>query len=271
MTKKVQLLTTNNLKTIKGEKLGYVTYILYLSPHRANSRGINLCPHASRGCAESCLFESGFGGIYDSVRQGRINKTEFFLSDKIGFMQQIRIEIERAIKKHEGKANIVIRLNGTSDIVFEKFKFFEGKNIFELFPDIMFYDYTKNYKRFEKELPKNYHLTFSRSEDNGGIAMDLISRGINVAMVFKRTPKDYKGYEVIDGDANDLRHLDKRGVIVGLRYKKVTGKGGHEKNINAISSGFVIDYEREVLAGVSDNLDNIYHSISKKVKNNLVV
>jgi hypothetical protein len=159
-----KLLTTNNKKTIKGEKLGYMTYILYMSPFKANSQRINVCSHASKGCAESCLVGSGFGGMYTSVMQSRVKRTEFFLSDRIGFLNQIKNDIEKAIKKHKDKAIVTIRLNGTSDLSYENFRVFDGKNIFELFPDVQFYDYTKNWTRFNKPLPANYHLTFSRSQ-----------------------------------------------------------------------------------------------------------
>lgn len=247
--KRKPLLTTNNAKTIKGEKLGYMTYILYMSPFKANSKGINMCPHASKGCAESCLVGSGFGGMYTSVMQGRVNKTEYFLSNRESFLNQLKEEVEKAIKKNEGKAIVTFRFNGTSDVVWEKFKVFEGgKNIFDLFPDVQFYDYTKNHKRFEKELPKNYHLTFSRSETNHDKAIELLKQGINVAMVFDKLPETFEGFEVINADLDDLRFLDKKGVICGLKYKKMTGKGGAEKNKAAFENGFVIKTEK----GVSD-------------------
>jgi hypothetical protein len=240
--KKQVLLTTNNAKTIKGEKLGYMTYILYMSPFKANSKGINVCSHASKGCADSCLVGSGFGGMYESVYKGRVAKTEYFLRDRVGFLNQLRGEIEKAINKNKDKAIVTFRLNGTSDLPYEKYRIFEGgKNIFELFPDVQFYDYTKNWTRFDKVLPDNYHLTFSRSEVNHDKAMELLSRGINVAIVFDKLISEYNGYEVINGDLDDLRFLDKKGVIVGLRYKKMTGKGGREKNLLAMSSRFVID------------------------------
>ena len=167
LVKNKPLLTTNNVKTVKGEKLGYKTFILYMSPYKANSKGKNVCSHASKGCAASCLVGSGFGGMYEGVMKGRINRTEYFLRDKIGFLNQIKGEIEKAIKLNKGKAIVVIRLNGTSDLPYENFRIFEGgKNIFEVFPKTQFYDYTKNHNRFEQKLPKNYHLTFSRSECN---------------------------------------------------------------------------------------------------------
>ena len=237
--KRQTLLTTNNAKTIKGEGKGYITYILYMSSFRQNSKGINLCSHASQGCADACLFSSGFGGMFTRVQNGRIKKSEYFLSDRIEFLNQLKKEITRAIKKHEGEAIPVFRLNGTTDITWEKFNIFNGKNIFEIFPDVQFYDYTKNYTRFNKVLPANYHLTFSRSETNHDKSLELLSRGINVAMVFDAIPATYEGYEVINADADDLRFLDtKGGVICGLRYKKMTNKGAD--NSQAFVSNFAI-------------------------------
>jgi len=246
MTKK-PLLSTNNNKTMKGEKLGYKTYILYLSAFTQNSKGINICSHASKGCAASCLVGSGFGGMYTNVQQGRINKTEFFLKNRIEFLTQLKSEIEKSISKNVDKAIPTFRLNGTSDLPFEKYGIFEGgKNIFELFPDVQFYDYTKNHLRFDKVLPTNYHLTFSRSETNNEKSLELLRRGINVAMVFDKTPESYRGYEVINGDTDDLRFLDKRGgIIVGLKYKKMTGKGAN--NSLAFESGFAIKVEQDEL------------------------
>lgn len=238
--KNVQLLTMNNYKTVKGEKLGYKTLILYMSPYNQNSKGINLCPHASNGCAKACLFKSGFGGMYSSVEQGRINKTEWFLENRNEFMLKLVDEISSAIKRYSDKWEIVVRLNGTSDIRWEKIRV-NGKTIFEIFSDIQFYDYTKNPKRFGIDLPKNYHLTFSRSESNHNIAMDLLSKGNNVAMVFYgNLPKKYNGYKVINGDITDLRFLDEKGVIVGLKYKYNTGKGSKIANKFAVESGFVL-------------------------------
>lgn len=238
--KDIKLLSVNNHKTIKGEKLGYKTYILYLSPFTQNSKGINLCPHASAGCSAACLFKSGFGGMYDAVKQGRINKTEWFLSNRSEFMLQLDKEIAAAVKRHKGKDKVAFRLNGTSDIRWEKIIVRDNKNIFQLYPRVQFYDYTKNPKRFDIVLPKNYHLTFSRSESNHDIAMELLSKGVNVAMVFNKLPETYNGYKVIVGDETDLRFKDAKGVIVGLTYKFNTGKGGEVANKVAFTSGFAL-------------------------------
>jgi hypothetical protein len=232
------LLTSNNAKTRKGEKKGIKTYIMYMSPFTQNSKGINLCSHASDGCANACLFGSGFGGIYTNVEQGRINKTEWFLHNRNEFLLALVKNITKLKKKHDKKGEkICIRLNGTTDIAFEKLKV-DGKSIFEIFSDIQFYDYTKNYYRMRKKLPSNYHLTFSRSEKNDKVAMDILSEGNNVAMVFEEVPTTYKGYKVINGDENDLRFLDEENVIVGLKYKKLTKKGAD--NEAPLKSGFVI-------------------------------
>lgn len=235
---KSKLLSKDNHKTIKGEKLGYITYILYMSPHTQNSKNINVCPHASVGCAAACLFKSGFGGMYTTVQRGRINKTEWYLSDREQFMNTLDKEIASYIKKHKDKDIVTFRLNGTSDIRFEKIKVRDNKNIFELYPNVQFYDYTKNPKRFDDKLPENYHLTFSRSETNHDVAMELLGRGFNVAMVFNKLPETYLGYKVVNGDETDLRFLDDKGVIVGLKYKNITGKGAD--NMAAFDNGFAI-------------------------------
>jgi len=247
-----KLLSTNNAKTIKGEKLGYTTYIMYLAPYTQNSKGINLCSHASEGCAKACLFGSG-AARFTQVQQGKINKTEWFLSNRKEFLEKLDSEISAIEKmaKHQSSENTaVIRLNGTSDVPFEKFKIRDGKNIFELHPSIQFYDYTKNYIRFEKKLPSNYHLTFSMSENNKEKSFELLNKGFNVAIVFgikntNQLPTSYKGFEVINGDLDDLRFLDKKNVVVGLKYKLLTGKGSKGKN-DYSDNDFIIKLDNEM-------------------------
>lgn len=224
-------------KTIKGEKKNWKTYIMYMSPFTANSLGVNVCPHATAGCAAACLNEAGRGGFTSSVQKGRRNKTEFFLQNRVGFLEKLYKELTLISKRHAGE-NVAIRLNGTSDIRFEKFKVRDGKNLMELFPNLQFYDYTKNHLRFGIELPKNYSLVFSRSETNHDKAIDLLNKGVNVAMVFDVPPTNFEGFQVVDGDETDLRFLDNQGVIVGLKYKKLTGKGAD--NNFAFESGFAI-------------------------------
>ena len=263
------LLSTKNSKTIKGEKFGFTTYIMYLAPHKQNSRGVNLCAKASKGCIVACLFKSG-AARFDQVQQGKINKTEYFLADRKGFMSQLYDEISGIVAKHaevEGDKklslngstlrykNFAIRLNGTSDFPFENLKVRDGKNIFELFPDVQFYDYTKLDQRFNKILPINYHMTFSRSEDNHEETIDILNRGYNVAVVFgvkeeSDLPKKYLGFDVINGDESDLRFLDKENVIVGLKYKLMTGKGTKGMNAKMLKDNpFIVgakDFEKKI-------------------------
>lgn len=230
------LLSKNNKKTIKGEKFGWITYIMYMSPFTQNDFGKNVCSHASQGCAEACLFGSGFGGMFTDVEKGRINKTNYFLSNRKAFLQQLYTEIEKLEKKHK-KDKLCIRLNGTSDLSWEKFKI-NGKSLMEHFPSVQFYDYTKNYLRFNRPLPENYHLTFSRSEENDIHAEEILAKGYNVAIVFDKLPETYKGYKVVNGDESDLRFKDEENVVVGLKYKKLTGKGADNKK--AFESGFAL-------------------------------
>ena len=132
----------NNAKTIKGQKLKVKTAILYLAP--ANESGFNMCPMASAGCKAACLFTAG-RGKFNNVRQGRINKTIYFMKDRANFLKQLIKEIRQHADKckREGYTPAV-RLNGTSDVSWERFK------IFEMFPKVQFYDYTKIYKRAVK-------------------------------------------------------------------------------------------------------------------------
>jgi hypothetical protein len=222
-----------NTKTVKGQKLGYVTAILYLAPHKIS--GKNLCPFASAGCAKACLYSAG-RGKFSNVQQARINKAKLFLDSPREFVFQLANEIEKLYKKY-GK-QLVIRLNGTSDIPFENIRVFfnpnkedYGWNIFEQFSYVQFYDYTKNPKRMGLNYP-NYHLTFSRSEDLKNIenARKFLVQGKNVAFVasseiYKSLLTDKNMYfngrkiNIVDGDKNDLRFLDPKESLVILKAK----------------------------------------------------
>jgi len=91
------------------------------------------------------------------------------------------------------------------------------------FPTVQFYDYTKNVKWAFKDVPPNYHLTFSYSgTDEYKPLIDKVIQETshNVAVVFKDTlPATFMGRRVIDGDVNDFRFDDDIGVIVGLKAK----------------------------------------------------
>ena len=157
--------------------------------------------------------------------------------DKALFLSRLFKEITAAIKSAKKKElTATFRLNLTSDLPWEKIKL-HGVSILELFPEATFYDYTKSPERMTAflagEMPKNYHLTFSRSETNGAIAESILKSGGNVAMVFRKSlPAQYLGADVINGDETDLRFLDGAGKIIGLVEK---GKAKKDE------SGFVIE------------------------------
>ena len=220
----MKLLTTQNYKTVKGEKLGYYTGILYLAP--GDISGYEVCPKRSKGCTDGCLFTSGMGPM-PNVMNGRIRKTiEFFINRDV-FLQQL-IKDVKSIEKKAKKLQMTpaIRLNGTSDIEWTRF------GIIDQFPTIQFYDYTKVLNRLTKERPPNYYLTFSRSESNDDECSKALELGYNVAVVFdKVVPSEWKGYKVVNGDNSDVRFIDPKGVIVGL-----IAKGKAKKD----ESGFVI-------------------------------
>ena len=222
----MSLLNSGNSKTRKGEKKGYTTFGLHLAP--ANLSGFNVCKDASIGCTDACLNTAGRGAM-NSVQIARIKKTLFFFKDKQKFLAELWAEVAKSIKSASRKGMTpCFRLNLTSDLPWEKIKF-NGRNVFEAFPLVTFYDYTKSVERMTAfvngEMPSNYHLTFSRSETNGAIALAILKSGGNVAMVFRKSiPLTYFGHDVIDGDETDLRFLDGSGKIIGLKEKGLAKK-----------------------------------------------
>lgn len=230
----MKLLSTGNPKLLKGEKKGYMSFVLHLAP--ADLSGKNTCPKATAGCKAACLNTAGRGGIFKKgettnvIQQARIRKTKMFFEQRDEFMTLLVKEIQAGIKKAEKLGYIpAFRLNGTSDLSWEKYRV-DGKTIFELFPDVQFYDYTKVNNRKVSHI-KNYHLTFSKADGNDMDVRLAASNGLNVAAVFRSLPETYLGRPVINGDETDLRFLDPKGVIVGLKAK---GKARKD------TSGFVV-------------------------------
>jgi len=219
-----------NAKTVKGQAKGYMTAILYLAPEK-QSGVMNVCAFASNGCKNACLYTAG-RGRFTNVQEARIERTRFYKRDAQAFIQQLKDEIRRYKAYAEKKGyQFCVRLNGTSDIPWEAY------GIMQEFPDVKFYDYTKNALRAIKwakgALPANYHITFSRSEENCTQVDQVLHAGGNVAVVFSKPsfPAEYLGKPVVNGDETDLRFLDPKNVIVGLK-----AKGDAKKD----ESGFVV-------------------------------
>ncbi len=223
---KALLSVSSDAKTVKGETLGFLTGILYLAP--ATTTKWNTCSMAKIAqCDKACLNTAG-RGAFSSVQTARVNKTVWFFEERQTFMQQLVVDIKRVIRKAKRKGLVpLIRLNGTSDIRWETVGFSdidgsEYVNIFEAFPDVTFYDYTKDANR--KDLPANYDLTFSYSGVQGfqPFVEIAIAKGMRMAVVFRKEqdiPNTFKGISVVSGDKSDVRHLDDDGVIVGLYAK----------------------------------------------------
>jgi hypothetical protein len=219
-------------KTIKGLTQGYLTGILYLAPARLGGLK-NVCKYSSKACRCLCINQTG-RGQFNNVQVARINKTVLLIQDEQTFLDNLKINIVALVKKaRRNGLQASIRLNGTSDLPWE------SKGIMSESPSVVFYDYTKDHVRMSAYLagkfPSNYSLTFSRSENNEAKCLDVLSKGGNVAVVFrtKELPTHWQGYQVVKGDKNDLRFLDPKGVVVGLY-----AKGKKARNDK---SGFVVD------------------------------
>jgi hypothetical protein len=281
-----------SVKLAKGNKKGYVSYCMYLAP-AMESGFANVCSDSSEQCEAGCLNSAGKGGFDVNVIYARYNKTLLFKFHRRWFYDKLYLEIQDIQRKHNSPTNreykvpYCIRLNGTSDIPWENIKEFKGKkNIFDSFPSIQFYDYTKVLKRTTYQQPNNYDLTLSRSEGdaNQRICADAISKGWRIAVVFNRGkelyhfeningqrtkvsdgyeydfPKTWHGYKVIDGDETDLRFLDAGGIVVGLSIKGNKQKKADKENkklffVSPDSDGSFKTAEKATIFG-TNNINN---------------
>jgi len=166
--------------------------------------------------------------VTNVIQEARKRKTVQFKTDRASFMQDLVADIELAIKQSKRLGlTPVFRLNGTSDLSWEKYSVARNgtlfSNIFEAFSEVQFYDYTKILGRRVAGIA-NYTLTFSAADGNEHDVYRAISEGYNIAVVFgiKKTqpmPESYLGLPVFNGDDSDLRFLDPKGVVVGLYAK----------------------------------------------------
>jgi len=219
-----KLLSTANPKIQKGTKLGYLSYILHLAPSTLS--GKNTCPKATPGCIAACLNTAGRGGMFKKgentnvIQKARIRKTKMYFEQRDLFLATLEADIRKAIKFAEKQGLIpVFRLNGTSDLSVEKW------GIIEKFPTTQFYDYTKVLGRKTSHLP-NYHLTFSKADGNDSDVAEALLQGMSVVAVYDAIPAG-----VPSADETDLRFLDPKGIMLGLK-----AKGRAKKDY----SGFVI-------------------------------
>lgn len=246
----------SNPKVAKNGKVDVLTAPLHLAPF--NLSGFQVCPQASQGCAAACLHTAGNPAYMAQKDASRKAKTVAYFKEREAFMAVLFFEIQSLERKAIAlgmKAGV--RLNATSDLPWERRKVTLSHNgkewvegIMDAFPSVQFYDYTKVTKRAiawaEGRMPTNYHLTFSRTEDNEADVAAVLEAGGNVTVVMdaKRGSATiqagvfhglgyfpWEGHKVIDGDAHDYRPADPVGCIVALKAK------GDAK---ADTSGFVL-------------------------------
>ena len=225
------LLGSATYKMSKSKKFKHLSEILHLAP--SNIGGVNICPNSSPECIKLCLNTSGRGQM-NVVQKSRLNKKYYFLADRLKFLNHLDKEIKLSYARAKRKGfKYTVRLNGTSDLPFERYKLENGKNLMDNNPNVQFIDYTKITNRLLQKLPKNYSLTYSQAENNLEDIKKVLRTKYNIASVFrKKLPKKWLGRKVINGDKHDLRHLDPKKVVVGL-----IAKGKAKKDFN----GFVQD------------------------------
>ena len=229
-----KLLGSSTFKMQKSKGYKYLSEILHLAPSKIG--GVNICANASPVCIDLCLNTSGRGQM-TTVQKSRLNKKYYFLADRLKFLNHLDHEIKLSFERARRKGfKYTVRLNGTSDLPFERYKLENGLNLMDNNPQVQFIDYTKVTNRLDKKnkIPKNYSLTYSQAENNLKDVKQVLKTKYNIATVFrKKLPKKWLGRKVINGDLSDLRHLeDGKKIIVGL-----IAKGKAIKNFN----GFVQD------------------------------
>ena len=206
-----------------------ITAIQYLAP--SLNSGYETCAGKSEGCSAACLFTAGRGAM-NSVQQARIRKTKLFFEDNEKYINYL--EEDLSLLDKYGKDNnmsVYVRLNGTSDLDFISL------NIFQKYPTLKFYDYTKIKERLYLSLPKNYKLTYSRDERTTNEEILTLINYANIAVVFDEVPSEYLGLPVYEGDLTDLRFEDPLKHIIGLK-----AKGRAKQNF----SGFVVRQNTQI-------------------------
>ena len=222
---KLLTIETSSPKLAKSASDDWLTAILYL----AGAADRRLCPCATNGCRSICLITNSGRGVMNSVRIARQAKTDWLFNNPTGFDFQLSKDINALRKKAKrlGKRP-AIRLNGGSDLDWSRF--------YETYQDVIFWEYTKRPDMAVKlsRAYQNVHMTYSENENTTDrIRGQMLANGINIAMVFdiwsrrkgylsrqdSALPEKVGNVPVIDGDTSDLRFLDPKCVIVGLRLK----------------------------------------------------
>lgn len=220
-----------NPKVAKNEKKGYATAVLHLAP--ASMSGYQVCSQRSPGCEAACLHFAGNPIHYSNKEKARIRKTKMFFEQRDDFMKRLVMDIKLHLKKAiKLEMKPAIRLNATSDLPWERIRCGDKNSVMEMFPDVLFYDYTALPNR---NVPDNYHLTFSLKENNKETSEQALKQGLNLAVVFfdSDLPETFWGLPVINGDETDFRPGDPTPCIVGLKAKGSKAKLDESGFVNA--------------------------------------
>lgn len=255
-----KLLTGNTkLDKIPGVATRYLVRGLSMAPHTLSGR--NMCPWAG-ACKAACVLWFAGRTVMANVRRAMIRRAKWFWGDRETFLSALCREIESLVRAANKIGAVpVVRLNVASDIVWERV----APVIFERFPNVVFYDYTKAPHKARPVTPANYTLSHSFHERTTFADVSaVLSAGRNMVVVFDSiyNPRSRNGRKfgalpesvtfvgndgatltvpVVDGDAHDVRipALDGRGVVVALR-----GKGGRARVADAVGEGFVQQHDR---------------------------
>ena len=222
---RLRYLSTSNPKTLLSIGYGYLTGILHLAPATEAGKDFKTC-HRFAHCADGCLYHQGRGRM-PNVVNARIRRTHELFVARDWTLRDIANDI-RLIQETGRKLGLrpAIRLNGLSDLLWETPEFsLNGCSLFDMFPDVQFYDYTKwKYKTrpaWDGSI-NNYHLTYSFNGQESDIqnCLDVLSAGHNVNVVYSKDNYNKNlslikagalhpwGYPMLDNEQHDLRFCD---------------------------------------------------------------
>jgi hypothetical protein len=206
-----------------------------LTLQHSDRAGVESCPWRGE-CTAICVLDNG-NGRYPMTQKARDVKTKFLFDHPQAFMILLGQELRELSAKHE---RVLVRLNMNSDLRF--YKILPALVNGELFPNLFFYDYTKNPAILSTNgmVANNYRLVYSVNESSNMVKVrEFVANGGTAAIVTSRTkkqapPASFMGLPVVDGDITDNRY-DEHGAWVDLSAKGkarfLIGKSGFVRTI----------------------------------------
>jgi hypothetical protein len=241
---KIVTLPNGNSKLAKSK--GYFNAGISLA--QASLSGHNMCHGSTPQCRGACLGQTGRAEFFPLITQSRIARTKLYAENRDVFWSILETELHSVDRKAK-KLGIPVAFR--PNILSDQSWHVTVPQMFETFKHWTFYSYTKIKSKVSAaitgKLPENYHITYSWSErSNIAQVKKYLDHGVNVAVPFydKQTlkptiPQEWQGMPVINGDKSDLRFLDPKGVIVGLKTKLPKAKWKRYRIIKN-SDGFFV-------------------------------